>query len=92
MVGDGPGVSEGGGSSLPVGDRQASETGLPAGVITFVMTDIEGSTRLFREPGERYADILATHQALLWDDDTGHYVQLASRANVAATTGPCGRL
>ena len=29
------------------------------------MTDIEGSTRLFRELGERYVDLLATHHALL---------------------------
>ena len=29
------------------------------------MTDIEGSTRLFRELGERYVELLATHQGLL---------------------------
>jgi class 3 adenylate cyclase len=72
MVGDRLGVSEEGGSNLPVGDRQASATGLPAGVVTFVMTDIEGSTRLFRELGERYVDVLATHQALLRGSFTHH--------------------
>lgn len=29
------------------------------------MTDIEGSTRLFRELGDAYADVLATHNSLL---------------------------
>jgi predicted ATPase/class 3 adenylate cyclase len=72
MVGDRLGVSEEGGSNLPVGDRQASAKGLPAGVVTFVMTDIEGSTRLFRELGERYVDVLATHQALLRGSFTHH--------------------
>lgn len=40
---------------------------LPAGVVTFVMTDIEGSTRLFRELGDGYVALLAEHQALLRD-------------------------
>ncbi len=31
------------------------------------MTDIEGSTRLFREFGDTYAELLATHQGLLGD-------------------------
>ena len=72
MIGDGPGVSKGGGSNPPVRDQQASATGLPAGVVTFVMTDIEGSTRLFRELGERYVEVLATHQALLRGPFTNH--------------------
>jgi predicted ATPase/class 3 adenylate cyclase len=65
MVGDRPGGSDGGGSNRPIGDRQTSATLLPAGVVTFVMTDIEGSTRLFRELGERYVELLAIHQTLL---------------------------
>jgi predicted ATPase/class 3 adenylate cyclase len=72
MIGDGPGVSKGGGSNPPVRDQQASATGLPAGVVTFVMTDIEGSTRLFRELGDRYVEVLATHQALLRGPFTEH--------------------
>ena len=54
-----------------VGDRSATPP-LPAGVVTFVMTDIEGSTRLFRELGERYVELLATHQALLRGPCTTH--------------------
>jgi predicted ATPase/class 3 adenylate cyclase len=33
--------------------------------VTFVMTDIEGSTRLFRELGEDYVALLETHHRLL---------------------------
>ncbi len=39
--------------------------GLPSGTVTFLFTDIEGSTRLLRELGERYADVLAEHNRLL---------------------------
>jgi predicted ATPase/class 3 adenylate cyclase len=65
VVGDGPSGSDGGGSNPPLGDRRASAAPLPSGIVTFAMTDIEGSTRLFRELGERYVELLATHQALL---------------------------
>jgi predicted ATPase/class 3 adenylate cyclase len=37
----------------------------PRGIVTFVFTDIEGSTRLFRRLGERYADLLTRHGMLL---------------------------
>lgn len=39
--------------------------GLPSGTVTFVFTDIEGSTRLLGELGERYADVLAEHNRIL---------------------------
>lgn len=38
---------------------------LPAGTLTFLFTDIEGSTRLLRALGEAYADVLATHHDLI---------------------------
>ena len=38
---------------------------LPTGTVTFLFTDIEGSTRLLHELGERYADVLAEHRRLL---------------------------
>jgi predicted ATPase len=38
---------------------------LPAGTVTFLFTDIEGSTRLLLELGDRYADVLAEHHRLL---------------------------
>jgi predicted ATPase len=38
---------------------------LPRGTVTFLFTDIEGSTRLLRELGDAYADVLAEHRRLL---------------------------
>jgi predicted ATPase/class 3 adenylate cyclase len=38
---------------------------LPAGTVTFLFTDIEGSTRLLQRLGDRYANVLATHHRLL---------------------------
>jgi predicted ATPase len=35
--------------------------GLPTGTVTFLFTDIEGSTRLLDELGEGYAEVLAEH-------------------------------
>src|SRR5689334_12638882 len=41
---------------------------LPAGTVTFLFTDIEGSTRLLHELGaEGYADALAAHRRTLRD-------------------------
>jgi YVTN family beta-propeller protein len=38
---------------------------LPTGTVTFLFTDIEGSTQLLKKLGDRYADVLAEHQRLL---------------------------
>jgi predicted ATPase/class 3 adenylate cyclase len=38
---------------------------LPTGTVTFLFTDIEGSTRLLHELGDRYADVLAEHHRLM---------------------------
>jgi YVTN family beta-propeller protein len=38
---------------------------LPTGAVTFLFTDIEGSTRLVKQLRERYAELLAEHQRLL---------------------------
>jgi class 3 adenylate cyclase len=38
---------------------------LPSGTVTFLFSDIEGSTRLMQRLGERWADALATHNRLL---------------------------
>jgi predicted ATPase len=38
---------------------------LPTGTVTLLFTDIEGSTRLLQELGDRYADALADHQRTL---------------------------
>jgi predicted ATPase/class 3 adenylate cyclase len=46
--------------------------GLPGGTVTFLFTDIEGSTRLVGELGERYADVLAEHNRLLREAFSRH--------------------
>lgn len=38
---------------------------LPGGTVTFLFTDIEGSTRLLRRIGDRYAGVLERHRELL---------------------------
>src|SRR5919106_793844 len=38
---------------------------LPTGTVTFLFTDIEGSTRLLDALGDRYPAVLETHQAIL---------------------------
>jgi class 3 adenylate cyclase len=45
---------------------------LPSGLVTFLFTDIEGSTRLLHELGDDYADVLADHRRLLRDAFTSH--------------------
>lgn len=38
---------------------------LPSGTVTYLFTDIEGSTRLLHELGDHYAEILAAHHRIL---------------------------
>ncbi|MGH2573810.1 MAG: ATP-binding protein [Actinomycetota bacterium] len=45
---------------------------LPSGTVTFLFTDIEGSTRLLQELGERYAETLAEHRRVLRDTFARH--------------------
>jgi len=40
-------------------------TSLPTGTVTFLFTDIEGSTRLAQTLGEAWSDVLTEHRALL---------------------------
>jgi len=40
---------------------------LPTGTVTFLFTDIEGSTRLLSELGDGYAEVLAEHRRALRD-------------------------
>jgi predicted ATPase/class 3 adenylate cyclase len=47
------------------GAVSAGSTSLPTGTVTFVFTDIEGSTRLLDRIGERYRSVLEDHQRLL---------------------------
>jgi predicted ATPase len=46
---------------------------LPTGTVTFLFTDIEGSTKLLHELGaERYADVLSEHRRVLRDAVARH--------------------
>jgi class 3 adenylate cyclase/tetratricopeptide (TPR) repeat protein len=40
-------------------------SGLPGGAVTFLFTDIEGSTRLVKALRERYGEVLAEHRRLI---------------------------
>jgi class 3 adenylate cyclase len=48
-----------------LGFNQAVTSRLPTGTVTFLFTDVEGSTRLLQELGDEYADILAEHRRAL---------------------------
>jgi YVTN family beta-propeller protein len=50
---------------------------LPQGTVTFLFTDIEGSTSLLKQLRERYADVLTEHQRILrevFDEYGGHEI------------------
>jgi class 3 adenylate cyclase len=38
---------------------------LPSGTVTFVFTDIEGSTRLLQELGDDYGDVVSAHRRII---------------------------
>ena len=60
---------------------------LPSGVVTFVLTDIEGSTRMLRRLEERYDDVLRRHVALLqetWEQHGGVHVSTTGDSCFAA--------
>ncbi len=46
-------------------ERMRPDVPLPHGTVTFLFTDIEGSTRLLQELGDGYADVLAEHHRML---------------------------
>jgi predicted ATPase/class 3 adenylate cyclase len=45
---------------------------LPTGTVTFLFTDVEGSTRLLHELGDEYANVLAEHRRVLRQAFTAH--------------------
>ena len=46
---------------------------LPAGTVTFLFTDIEGSTRLLHDLGERYPAVLSEHRRVVRAAATAHH-------------------
>jgi predicted ATPase/class 3 adenylate cyclase len=53
-------------------ERVRSDVSFPHGTVTFLFTDIEGSTRLLRELGDEYADVLADHRRTLREEFARH--------------------
>jgi predicted ATPase/class 3 adenylate cyclase len=53
-------------------ERARSNVSLPHGTVTFLFTDVEGSTRLLQELGDEYADVLADHRRTLRDEFARH--------------------
>ena len=50
---------------------------LPTGTVTFLFTDVEGSTHLLKELREGYAEVLLEHQRLLrsvFEEAGGHEI------------------
>ena len=45
---------------------------LPSGTVTFMFTDIEGSTRLLHELGDGYADVLVAHRQIVREVIAAH--------------------
>lgn len=45
--------------------RRPAVPDLPSGTVTLLFTDVQGSTRLLQQLGDRYADVLAEHRRLL---------------------------
>ena len=73
-------------------DATASTTALPTGTVTFVMTDIEGSTRLVQALGDRYPQLLAEHYRLLREAFGSAGVEVGSREMRCSTRSPTHRL
>ncbi|HUF01033.1 MAG TPA: adenylate/guanylate cyclase domain-containing protein [Gaiellaceae bacterium] len=45
---------------------------LPSGTVTFVFSDVEGSTQLLKRLGEEYGELLAEHRRIVRDTFTEH--------------------
>jgi peptide/nickel transport system substrate-binding protein len=62
-------------------------SGLPGGTVTFLFTDIEGSTRLLRRLGDRYPDALSRHDRVIRAaccDNNGHEIDAQGDAHFLA--------
>ena len=69
------------------GPMSSPATELPTGIVTFVFTDIEGSTRLVHRLGERYVEVLERHREILrsvWVSHHGHEVSTEGDAFLVA--------
>ena len=60
-----PDIARGVDTRVPSRDHGFVSATLPTGVVTFLFTDVEGSTKLLHELGDAYADALHEHRRLL---------------------------
>jgi predicted ATPase/class 3 adenylate cyclase len=75
-----PGGTFGARATAPAGDGDGDAGGplfharpaLPTGTVTFLFTDVEGSTRLARELGEAWLPLLHRHREIIRAALTGH--------------------
>jgi predicted ATPase/class 3 adenylate cyclase len=76
----------------PTGDHgRLTESPLPVGTVTFLFTDIEGSTRLLQQAGDAYGSLLDDHRRLLraaFDAHSGREVDTQGDSFFVAFTGP----
>jgi class 3 adenylate cyclase len=54
---------------------------LPSGTVTFVFTDIEDSTALIRDLGDRYRDVLTEHRRIVRDSFREHGVEIDTQGD-----------
>jgi predicted ATPase/class 3 adenylate cyclase len=54
---------------------------LPTGTVTFLFTDIEGSTRLAARLGDRFPSVLAVHHAILRDAIAGEGIVISTEGD-----------
>ena len=52
--------------------QNACMTALPSGTVTFVFSDVEGSTALLKRLGERYGDVISEHRRIVRETFGAH--------------------
>lgn len=66
-------------------------TTLPSGTVTFLFTDIEGSTRLLQDLGDAYEEALSEHRELLrtaFASHGGHEIGTEATRSSSPSPGP----
>lgn len=77
------------------GKPMDAATALPTGTVTFLFTDIEGSTQLAQHLGDRWLNVLEDHHRLLraaWQAHDGHEVRTMGDAFFVVFPSPAGAL
>jgi hypothetical protein len=68
----------------------SSGQALPSGTVTFLFTDIEGSTRLVKSLGDGYEHVLAEHQTILrvaFAEHGGHEIDTQGATRSSSPSG-----